>query len=321
MIDVANIQTMDVYEASRNYDPTRTTTLRNLFVRDMNRRFAIISKAIWTKVVTEDCFGLVPQEIVFNAGHYLFPRSSEKVAAFMKWLKEQTDKGLLSVQQFEQIGESIDKAWQNLYITDSYKRGVIRARYELQKAGFKNIPSIDATGGIEMSMMTPLHMDRLGLLYSRVYSDLKGITAAMDTQISRILTQGIADGDGPILLARKILGAINGTGMGDLALTDKLGRFIPAKRRAEILARTEIIRAHHQATIQEYRNWGVWGVNVLAEMVTAGDSRVCSICEALTLKNPYTLDDAMNLLPRHPQCRCLCLPYEVGVDTLITKTK
>ena len=170
----------------------------------------------------------------------------------MKWLQEQVDKGLLSVKTIEQVGDSIDKAWQNLYITDSYKRGIMRARYELQKAGFKNIPTIEATGGIEMSMMTPLNMDRLGLLYSRVYSDLKGITDAMDNIISRILTQGIADGDGPMLLARKMLSAINGTGLGDLAMTDKLGRFIPAKRRAEMLARTEIIRAHHQATIQEY---------------------------------------------------------------------
>lgn len=319
MSDYATAVPMDVYIASKRYDPTHTTTLRNLFVRDMNRRFVILSNAIWNKVVTEDCFGLNPTEMVFNAGQYLFPRSSEKVAAFMKWLEEQVDKGLLSVQQFEQVGDSIDKAWQNLYITDSYKRGIIRARYELQKAGFKTIPSIEATGGIEMSMMLPLHADRLGLLFSRVYSDLKGITDAMDSQISRILTQGIADGDGPILLARKMLGAINGTDMGDLALTDKLGRFIPAKRRSEMLARTEIIRAHHQATIQEYRNWGIWGVNVLAEMITAGDNRVCEKCLALTLANPYTLDDAMNLIPVHTSCRCLCLPYEVGVDTLIKK--
>jgi hypothetical protein len=64
-------------------------------------------------------------------------------------------------------------------------------------------------------------------------------------------------------------------------------------------------------------NWGVWGVNVLAEMVTAGDDRVCEKCEALTLANPYTLEAAMNLLPVHPNCRCICLPYEAGVDKLI----
>lgn len=319
MVDYKNIVPLDVYEATRQYDPTRTTTLRNLFVRDMNRRFTVLSNAIWTKIVKDDCFGLTPQEITFNAGEFNFPRSADKVSSFMKWLQNQVDKGLLSVKEFEQVGDAIDKAWQNIYITDSFKRGLIRARYELQKAGFKNIPSIEATGGIELSMMAPLNMDRLGLLYTRVYTDLKGITEAMDTIISRILTQGIADGDGPILLARKIMGAINGTGMGELGLTDKLGRFIPAKRRAEILARTEIIRAHHQATIQEYRNWGVMGVNVLAEMVTAGDDRVCEQCNTLTLSNPYTLDDAMNLLPAHPQCRCICLPFEVGVDTLIKK--
>jgi hypothetical protein len=78
-------------------------------------------------------------------------------------------------------------------------------------------------------------------LFTRVFSDLKGITSAMDAQISRVLAQGIADGDGPALLARKLVATINGTKMGDLALTDTLGRFIPATRRAMILARTEII--------------------------------------------------------------------------------
>lgn len=301
------------------YDPTRTTTLRNLFVRAMNKRFDALTKQIYTKIVTEDCFGL-DRLIQWNAvrEQFLFPRSAQKVEAFMTWLRQQVAEGILSVREYEQIGQSIDKAWTGLYITDSYKRGVIRARYELQKAGYI-VPSIAATGGIEMSMMIPLHMDRLGLLYTRTYSELKGITSAMDTQISRILAQGIADGDGPRLLARKMISTINGSGMGDLAMTDKLGRFIPAKRRAETLARTEIIRAHHQAMIQEYKGWAVEGVFVQAEFLTAGDDRVCSICEGLEAGNPYTLDVAMNLIPVHPNCRCICLPYEVGVDTLIKR--
>jgi len=301
------------------FDPTHTTTLRNAFAAEMARRFARLCIAIKNKIVDDDCFGLNEIKLQINIGEFNFPRSAEKVQAFMKWLQQQVDEGILSIKVYEQVGEAIDRAWTNLYIVDSYKRGIIRARYELQKAGFSNIPSIEATGGVQMSMMIPVHADRLGLLYSRAYTDLKGITAAMDTQISRILAQGIADGDGPMLLARKLVSTINGSGMGDLALIDKLGRFIPAARRAEILARTEIIRAHHQATIQEYRNWGVWGVNVLAEMVTAGDDRVCTICEELTLHNPYTLDDAMNLIPVHPQCRCTTIPFELGVDTLIKK--
>lgn len=81
------------------------------------------------------------------------------------------------------------------------------------KAGY-DVPDIESTGGINASMMAPFHIDRLGLLFTRVFSDLKGITSAMDAQISRILAQGIVDGDGPALLARKLVSTINGTGMG-----------------------------------------------------------------------------------------------------------
>jgi SPP1 gp7 family putative phage head morphogenesis protein len=175
------------------------------------------------------------------------------------------------------------------------------------RAGW-NIPSIEAAGGIAMVMSSaPFHIDRLGLLYTRTYNELKGITDAMDQQLSRVLAQGIADGDGPRLIARKMVGVITGRGE-ELGLRDSLGRWIPAKRRAEILARTEIIRAHHVATIQEYRNWGVVGVHVKAEWATAGDDRVCSECASLEGKI-FTLDEIEPMLPLHPQCRCISLPW------------
>ena len=176
----------------------------------------------------------------------------------------------------------------------------MRARYEMKKAGF-DIPSINDTGGIDISMSTPFHIDRLGLIYTRTYNELKGITNAMSQQISRVLAEGMMNGDGAKLLARKLVGTINGAGMGELGLTDSLGRFIPAKRRAEIMARTEIIRSHHVATIQEYKNWELEGVYLKAEFTTAGDERVCDICAALE-GNKYTLDEAEGIIPVHPQC-------------------
>lgn len=316
MNSLTTYKPLDIYSAAAKYDPTKTTVLRNQFARDMNRRFTALEKAIWNKIVVEDCFLLNPPELTGYAAQFNFPRSAQKVAEFMKWLQEQVNKGILTVSEMAQYGEAIEKAWTNIYITDSYKRGLMRARIELQTAGFE-VPSIDATGGINMSMMVPIHADRLGLLYSRVYSDLKGITDAMDAAISRVLTQSMADGNDARLIARKLISTINGSGMGDLGITDTLGRFIPAKRRAEMLARTEIVRAHHQATIQEYKNWGLVNVNVLAEFVTTNDMKVCDICHGLTLGNPYTLDQAMNLIPVHPNCRCVCIPFRVGVDTLI----
>jgi len=151
----------------------------------------------------------------------------------------------------------------------------------------------------------------VGVLYSRVFEDLRGITTQMDTQISRVLSQGLIDGDGPRLLARKLVGTINGTGIGDLGLTDTLGRFIPARRRAEILARTEVIRAHHQATVQEYKNWRAENVYVVAEFLTAGDDRVCDRCAAIAAQGKtYTLEEIQNMIPVHPQCRCIALPVQ-----------
>lgn len=296
----------------KNYDPTHTTVLRNAFAANMKRRFTELSLVVATSIVKKDCFGLSPklhalQMTPTQQEAFAFLRSVEKVEAFMKWLREQVDKGILEVSVYQQIGSGIESAWTNIYISDSYKRGVIRARYELKKAGY-NVPSIDDSGGINTVMMGPLHADRLGLLFTRVFSELKGITAAMDTQISRILAQGIADGDGMKLLARKLVSTINGTKMGELGITDSLGRFIPASRRAMVLARTEIIRAYADATLQEFANWGVEGVNAKAEWSTAGDDRVCEKCAPMEGK-VFTLEEAAGKIPFHPQCRCCWLPW------------
>jgi SPP1 gp7 family putative phage head morphogenesis protein len=111
-----------------------------------------------------------------------------------------------------------------------------------------------------------------------------------------------------LLLARKLVATINGTGMGELGITDTLGRFIPAQVRAEMLARTEIMRSFNEAQLQEFRNWGVEGVNVLAEIKTAGDDRVCELCKPYEGK-VYTLDEASGMLPFHTRCRCIYLPW------------
>lgn len=311
MEETLTIQISEVVR--KNYDPTHTTALRNAFASDMKKRFTELRKVIKISIVDNDCFGLKPNKIQgyqMNPalpGAFNFERSSDKIHAFLLWLQQQVDKGILDVRSFNQIGSSIESAWTNKYIYDSYKRGILRARTEMIRAGM-DIPSIEETGGINAAMLLPFHIDRLGVLYTRTFNDLKGITDQMASLISRVLAQGIADGDGPVLLARKLLEVIQTSGAGDLALTDTLGRFISAERRAVILARTEIIRAHHVATIQEYRNWGVLGIKVKAEWQTAGDDRVCEKCASKQGKI-YTLDEIEPLIPFHPNCRCIGLPY------------
>ncbi len=299
------------------YDPTRTTGLRNSFASNMGRRFRKTRGLIRQAIVTQDCFGLrPPRGLTLQAASlpgqkaFAFERSGDKVAGFMEWLRNQVEIEIL--EHVGRIGTGIESAWTNTYITTAYQQGIRRARQELRKAGATGpdgelIPTFETDDQLSAAFNQPFHADRVGLLYTRTFSDLKGITDTMDSQISRILAQGIADGRNPNYLAKLLTTTISGP-MGDLGITDTLGRFIPAERRAKILARTEIIRAHHVATVQEYRNWKLVDVQVQAEWQTAGDGRVCPICASMN-GNIYTLDQIESMIPRHPQCRCIALPY------------
>jgi len=285
-------------KATQNYDPTRTTVLRSQFMKDMDRRFTMLTRGIKKAIIEDDVFGLIEPKhdlVKIITVHetpgkeaFKFSTSQEKVSQFMKWLKQQEKKGLLNTTTINQLGTPIEKAWTDQYIADSYKRGVIRARYEMGAAGM-GTPGIEETGGISASMSTPFHMDRVGMLYARTFEDLKGITAAMDANISRILSQGMVDGDGPRSLAGKIVDA---TGI--------------SRNRAMTLARTEIIRAHHSAMVQEYKNWAVEGVVVKAEWVDAGFN-VCPKCSENNGKI-FELSEIEGLIPLHPNCRCIALP-------------
>jgi len=326
-IDTIIIQNEKATAVSR-YDPTRTTHLRNAFVRDLNKRFRALRGIIRRAIIEQDCFGMLDKEfkVVTLAAPdfslpgrkaFAFPRSEEKVNAFMNWLQGQEAKGILEVGTMQQIGTPIETAWTNKYIKDSYQRGVIRARMEMKGAGYK-VPPLSETGGISASMSTPFHMDRVGVLYTRVFQELKGITSQMDTQISRVLSQGIADGKNPRELAKLLTRTISGP-VGDLGITDTLGRFIPAERRARTLARTEIIRAHHQGNIQEMKNWAVEGVKVRAEWVTAGYN-VCPECAALEGK-VFSLDEIQNMIPYHPNCRCVAIPVKKEEEKKVVEEK
>ncbi len=105
MNTVATYTLLQVFQ----YDPTRTLTLRNAWVRAMNERFNKLSAAIRKAVVEEDVFGLSPNTFspaLSTPGHnaFAFPRTADKVQAFMEWLAEQERKGILEMMNFNRVG-------------------------------------------------------------------------------------------------------------------------------------------------------------------------------------------------------------------------
>lgn len=272
-------------------DPTRTATVRRNFEAELSRRFDDLARAIREVIVEQDGFGIIKSadelvsNIRVNQGQFDFPRSADKVAAFMRWLRAQQSKGILGVTEGTPIETAANKAWTNLYIDSAYQRGVRQAASRLRSAGAR----VDDRW-IDAAFNRPIHADRLGLIYTRTFSELEGITRTMDGRISRVLTMGMAEGRSPRDIAR--------------SLSDEVGI---AKRRAQVIARTEVISAHAEASLNAYAEAGVEGVTVEAEVSTTGDGLVCPRCEELEGKT-FPIEQARNRIPVHPNCRCAWIP-------------
>ena len=68
--------------------------------------------------------------------------------------------------------------------------------------------------------------------------------------------------------------------------------------RCTMIAATEYGRTVNTGLMQAYVNNGVYTVDIK----TAGDDRVCDDCREIEDNNPYTIEEAMGLLPVHPDC-------------------
>lgn len=288
-------------------DPTRTLTLRNQFSREMGKRMKRIQIAIRNKDLVTGNF------IIGNSENYQWDFIPEKVDEFTAWVESQIALELLQSTPYR-TGSPSRVWWGSPFLETGYLRGIKMSHILLRQRGYSwpepVLPGV--SGGfvpdpITVAFGTPPHQRKVSAIYSRAYSSMKGITDEMATVISRILAQGMADGDGAKVIARKLVASIDGVGAGTLGIKDTMGRVITPRRRAMMLARTEIIRAHHVSMIQEYRVWGVEGVEVEAEWRTAGDGRVCPRCKPLQGRI-FTLDEIEPMIPLHPQCRCMALP-------------
>ena len=289
------------------FDPTHTTSLRNKFANDMTRRFRALGRDIITSIVNNDCFGLEKPKNLFalraNAPAarraFAFPKNPQKIQGFMGWLQTQVDDGILEVSFRE--GRTLGQAeWMNTYIDSTYKKGMKRADAELKKRGITPsaiTPDVASTFQMDMLFNLPVHADRVGLIYTRAFNELKGVTDAMSQQISRVLAQGMAEGRGPMWMARQLAGKDG--------VVKKIGI-----NRARTIARTETIRAHHEATINMYEEANVEGVGVMAEWTTAGYD-VCPDCADLE-GQIFTIEEVRGLIPLHPNCRCFAIPANVG---------
>jgi SPP1 gp7 family putative phage head morphogenesis protein len=283
-------------------DPSRTITLRRQFQSDLAKRFVKLRQAIVQLILHEDALGLKPRSIlVLHAeGRWQFHSTEQKLVAFREWIKRQV--------QLRLIGEHLDEnAWWNRYVMDGFRRGAARAFDDTrpQVREWQDSPEakqrLDFYNGtreefLGSSFNWPVSKEKVKLLASRTFTDLKGVTDGMAARISHTLVDGLTKGDNPRVIARELAKNVN-----------------ISKTRAVVIARTEVIRTHAEGQLDAFQRMGVTHVGVMAEWLTAEDERVCPKCKSLdgvVLK----VEEASGLLPRHPNCRCAWTPANVGED-------
>lgn len=278
---------------ARDVDPTRTIILRGQFISQVNKRFRDLKNAI-THLLTKDNFlePAVPQEyrpgitLIGLAAKYEYLRSDVKVDLFMDWLKDQESQGILEITQRPgglRRGQS--QAWTDTYIQSSYQRGIGQARADLRTAGadissFQSIP-----GGVAGVFNQPFHADRVALIYTRCFNEMEGITEAMNGHLSRELALGMAQGQSPYQIARRINEKVDNIGI----------------VRGRLIARTEIVQSHNEAALNEYERAEIEiGEPVLVEWVAVMDDRTRSYHAARNGK-VYERDVARGMLGE-PNC-------------------
>lgn len=287
-------------EAKR--DPTQTTTLRNKFAAQFYKRFRNIKGLVRRGVEEKDALGLgqkAPNDgSVFDINvnqrelrRFEFATSDEKSEKFMQWLNNRVEEDVLEIKEGQSIA-NVDDRWTDKWIQRAYSKGLINAEKRLRQAGI----DIGDTASIDVTLRQPVHADTLNQVFSRTFRELDGITNVMGQQINRELADGIAQGLNPRDVAENINDRV-----------DKIGI-----TRSRTLARTETIRAYNDATLNRYEQFGVEAVGARVEWLTAGDNRVCPICQGLE-GTFHPIKEARGRIPVHPRCRCTWVPLKSNV--------
>lgn len=262
-------------------DPTRTTGLRKQFVREMVKRFNFLKRDIQKLIAEEDAFNLNPNIplTIMAKKQFAFQTSENKLSSFNTWFKYRVDEKVLTV-------DHIGKPWTSKYVDSAYKKGSIRAYKDTHKKSL--MKSQDFYEGskdqfLKSAFAHPERMSKLRLLGTRVFEQLKGVTAEMGSKMNILFAEGMAHGKGPADIARGMANTITG-------LTNK---------RAKVIARTEVIYAHAEGQLDSFEDLGVEEIEVMAEWSTAGDDRVCPQCSELE-GTIMTVKEAKGKIPLHP---------------------
>lgn len=233
------------------------------------------SAALIEELIAE--FSLVGNE------RWAFETDAAKLKLFRAHLKE------LFGQQLTD-----EELWRK-YSERGFLHGAGRAFEDARKRGSSESADFYAGGKdqfLRSAFGSPVGRERLEALTARTFTDIEGVADDAAVKVGRILADGLVRGASPRELADDIADALE-----------------TSERRAETIARTELIRAHAEGQLTSLEALGIEEVGAQVEWTTAGDEKVCSACSALE-GVVFSIAEARGKLPLHPNCRCAWVPAE-----------
>lgn len=275
----------------KSFDPSKTTVLRQAFMRAMNKRLLKLKQDVLKWILEEDELGLLPVEIrqVGNRRTYAFATTTEKVSVFRRWFTNKVKQGVLETDGVP--------AWTDEYVHSAYRKGLVHSYLESRRRFLAAIDPrfIDLARDefLKEAFAAPETVKKIQSIYTRTFETLKDYTHDMAVKTSSTLAEGLANGLHPSQIARE--------------LTSKMDNL--SRSRALTIARTEIIHSHAEGQLDGYEKLGVKEVGADVEWSTSGDSRVCEECatmEGVVMK----IEEARGKIPLHPNCRCAWIPIE-----------
>ena len=236
----------------------------------------------------------IQELLTTNAKKFAFRSNDDKVKEFVRFVGETFDAKVNGKTQEGVLAR---------YVATMHAKGVDRAykdanRYGL-RGGTKEKELMNKGGRAEFlrrAKIDPELIDRVKVLASRTYLDVQDVTRKSAGTLRRILVDGMAAGENPRQVARRM--------MDELDMT---------KVQATRIARTEMIRAHAEGQLDAFERMGIKGVSgdveFSATKTLSGDfdSKVCPLCQELDGK-VMTIREARGVIPVHPNCRCAWKP-------------
>lgn len=117
------------------------------------------------------------------------------------------------------------------YVEAAYRSGAARNRSNLAA---QSVVYKAARPDLRTLLLSEPYQRRLALLYAREFEEMKGLGAEIKKGMAQILTAGMANGQGPMEIARQMTEQLN-----------------IERRRANRIARTEINNAHTNARMDQ----------------------------------------------------------------------